>query len=116
MNVEFDTHGNVSVVAISGSVDGLTAGDLLSRLQGFVAEGNLLLVANLAGVEYTSSAGLRALLATVKQARRGGGDLRLACINTHVRKVLELSGFTTIMKLFDSVDAAVASYAVSVGP
>ena len=115
MNVEFDTHGNVSVVVISGSVDGLTADDLMNRLQGYVAEGNLLLVANLAAVEYTSSAGLRALLATVKQTRRGGGDLRLACINANVRKVLELSGFTTIMKLFDSVDAAVASYAVSVG-
>ncbi len=51
----------------------------------------------------------------MKQTRRGGGDLRLACINGNVRKVLELSGFTTIMKLFDSVDAAVASYAVSVG-
>ena len=116
MDIEFDPRGNVSVVVISGSVDGLTADDLLSRLQEYVAAGNLLLVANFAAVEYTSSAGLRALLATVKQARRGGGDLRLACINANVRKVLELSGFTTIMKLFDSVDAAVASYAVAVDP
>jgi anti-anti-sigma factor len=115
LKIEFAPHGNVSVVAISGSVDGLTADDLLNRLQGYVAAGNLQLVANLAAVDYTSSAGLRALLATVKQARRGGGDLRLACINANVRKVLELSGFTTIMKLFDSVDAAVASYAVPVG-
>lgn len=116
MNIEFESHGEVSVVIISGSVDGLTADDLLNRLQGYVAAGNLLLVANLAAVEYTSSAGLRALLATVKQARRGGGDLRLACTNANVRKVLELSGFTTIMKLFGDVDAAIASYAAPVRP
>lgn len=115
MNIEFEPHGDVSVVVISGSVDSLTANDLLSNLHEHVMVGNLRLVANLAGVDYTSSAGLRALLATVKQARRGGGDLRLACINGNVRKVLELSGFTTIMKLFDDVDAAVASYASPAG-
>lgn len=113
MNIEFEPHGDVSVVVISGSVDGLTADDLLKSLHGHVLAGNLRLVANLAAVSYTSSAGLRALLATMKQTRRGGGDLRLACINANVRKVLELSGFTTIMKLFADVDAAVASYASS---
>lgn len=115
MKIEFDSHGDLSVVVISGSVDSHTADDLLNRLQEYVAAGNLRLVANLAAVNYTFSAGLRALLATVKQARRSGGDLRLARISANVRKVLELSGFTTIMRLFDSVEMAVASYAAPVG-
>jgi anti-sigma B factor antagonist len=62
-------------------------------------------------VLYTSSAGLRALLATVKDARSRGGDLRLAAVNPAVRKVLDLSGFTSILKVYDEVDEAVASYA-----
>jgi anti-sigma B factor antagonist len=61
-------------------------------------------------VEYTSSAGLRALLATVKEARIKGGDLRLASVGGSVHRVLELSGFTSILKLYGDVDAAVASY------
>ena len=69
------------------------------------------LVAELADVLYTSSAGVRALLATVKQARQGGGDLRLASINPPVLKVLEMSGFTTIMKCYDDVATAIDSYA-----
>jgi anti-anti-sigma factor len=111
MNIELQPGEHAAVVVISGSVDGLTAEHLLGTLQGFVEAGQTRLVADLAGVLYTSSAGLRALLATVKQARQGGGDLRLASINPPVLKVLELSGFTTIMKCYDDVASAIGSYA-----
>lgn len=111
MNIEMEAGEHAAVVAIAGSVDGLTADTLLNALQGYVEDGHTRLVADLERVDYTSSAGLRALLATVKQARQRGGDLRLACISPPVRKVLELSGFTAIMKCYEDVASAVDSYA-----
>jgi len=111
MHIHIQPRDGIAVVAISGSVDGLTAETLLATLQAHVEDGHTRLVVDLAAVEYTSSAGLRALLATVKEARRRGGDLRLAQINPNVRKVLELSGFVTILKIFAEVDEAVESYA-----
>ena len=111
MEIQIQPHEHAAVVAVVGSVDGLTAETLLTALHGYVEEGHTCLVADLGGVDYTSSAGLRALLATVKETRRRGGDLRLANINPQVLKVLELSGFTTIMKCYDDVDAALTSYA-----
>lgn len=111
MNISIRPREGVAIIIIDGSVDGLTAGTLMSTLQGHVDEGHTRLVVDLAGVEYTSSAGLRALLATVKETRRRGGDLRLAQINPNVRKVLELSGFATILKIYQGVDEAVDSYA-----
>jgi anti-anti-sigma factor len=75
-----------------------------------VTGGSPRLVGNLAGVDYTSSAGLRALLETVKESRQHGGDLRLASVRPEVLRVLELSGFTSILQVFDDVDAAVASF------
>lgn len=111
MNIELQSGEHASVVVISGSVDGLTADHLLAALRELVETGQTRLVADLAGVLYTSSAGLRALLATVKQARQGGGDLRLAGINPPVLKVLEMSGFTSIMKCYDDVASAMDSYA-----
>ena len=111
MNIQIHPGEHAAVIVILGSVDGLTAEVLLTTLNGYVEAGHTRLVANLAGVDYTSSAGLRALLATVKETRRCGGDLRLANITAPVLKVLELSGFTTIMKCYDDVDAAVSSYA-----
>ncbi len=110
MQIESEPRATALIVAIQGSVDGLTADTLMETLEAYVDDGHTRLVADLSGVDYTSSAGLRALLATVKRARSGGGDLRLAAVQPNVRKVLDLSGFTSILKLYDTVDAAVESF------
>lgn len=104
---QFDT---TTVVRVSGSVDSLTADALLDALRAHVDEGRVRLVCDLSAVEYTSSAGLRALLATLKAARSQGGDFRLAAVRPGVHKILELSGFTTILRLYGDVDSAVASF------
>lgn len=110
MEIVVEHRATATVVRIVGNVDGLTAETLLAELQARVGEGHVRLVGDLSGVQYTSSAGLRALLAVLRDARRGGGDLRLAAVHPPVLKVLELSGFTTILKLYDDVDGAVASF------
>lgn len=110
MQIETESRSTALVVAISGSVDGLSADTLESTLREHVEAGHTRMVADLGEVEYTSSAGLRALLATVKEARRRGGDLRLASLQPNVRKILELSGFTSILKVYDGVDDAVGSF------
>jgi anti-sigma B factor antagonist len=50
-------------------------------------------------------------LETVKETRQRGGDLRLAAVRPEVLRVLELSGFTGILKVYPDVDAATASFA-----
>jgi anti-sigma B factor antagonist len=110
METSVEQRGNVTTVHITGRVDGLTADALQQVLTSQVAAGHHDLVADFGGVDYTSSAGLRVLLGTVKQARSRGGDLRLAGPRPEVRNVLELSGFTGILKVFDTVEDAVASF------
>jgi anti-anti-sigma factor len=103
--------GDVQVVAVNGNLDALTAPELADALATELREGRTQLVADLNGLEYTGSAGLRVLLNTVKDARSKGGDLRLAGVQPNVKKVLDLSGFMSIMKSYADVDAAVASFA-----
>ena len=110
METSVDRRGDVITVHISGSVDGLTAEDLQHVFSSEVEAGHHNVVADFGAVDYTSSAGLRVLLATLKQTRSRGGDLRLAGPNPEVRKVLDLSGFTGILRVFDTVDDAVASF------
>src|SRR5690242_9740447 len=100
MNVTSSNRGQVAVVSIAGSVDALTAPALSEALQKQTGVGHARIVADLSALEHTSSAGLRVLLAAVKEARQHGGDVRLAGVQHNVLKVLELSGFTTIMKLY----------------
>lgn len=110
LSVDVSYQGGATVARIAGTVDSLSADALLATLRSELANGNRRLVGDLSGVQYTSSTGLRALLGAVKAARRSGGDLRLAGARTSVRKVLEMSGFTTVFQLYADVDAAVASY------
>lgn len=110
MHIAIELHEHVTVVAVTGSIDALTADALVTALLEQLQAGRTRLVAHFAGVEYTSSAGLRVLLTTLKDARQRGGDLRLAEIRPNVKQVLELSGFTSILKCYADLPSAVASY------
>ena len=110
METVVETQGDVTVVRVSGSLDGLSAPKLQEVLATHLEAGSAKLVGCLEGVDYTSSAGLRTLLGAMKVARTRGGDLRLASAQPAVMKVLEMSGFASILKIFDGIDGAVASY------
>ena len=100
----------VVILAVSGSVDSLTADTLTSALGEHLKAGRSRMVADFADVNYTSSAGLRSLLIALKEARRAGGDIRLAAVQPSVHKVLSLAGFTSIIQIFATRDAACASF------
>lgn len=110
MEISTKEQDSVQVISVNGSLDALTAPELADALATQLREGNVKLVADLTGLEYTSSAGLRVLLNSVKDARAKGGDLRLSGVQPNVKKVLDLSGFMSIMKSFADTNAAVASF------
>jgi anti-anti-sigma factor len=110
MEINTKQAGTVAQISIQGSVDGLTAGSLMDSLAALVHSGQSRLVVDFSGVDYISSAGLRALLATVKESRQAGGDLRLSNVSADVNRVLELSGFTNILKVFPDLAAATESF------
>ena len=110
MKTEVKHEENITTVAVRGSVDALTAPDLARVIVDQIAEGHVYLVVDLTGVEFMSSAGLRTLLGAVKESRSQGGDLRIASTNPGIDKVLKMSGFNNIAKVFTSNADAVASF------
>jgi anti-sigma B factor antagonist len=100
----------VTIVSVTGSIDALTSEPLLKAFQTEIAAGATRLVADLSGVDYTSSAGLRSLLSAQKEIRQKGGDFRLASVQPSVMRLLKLSGFTNIIKMYADTDSAVASF------
>ena len=90
MQIAIEKRERVTIVSIDGSVDGMSAADLVATLREQIIGGSPLLVGDLASVDYTSSAGLRALLETVKEARQHGGDLRLAAVRRSEEHTSEL--------------------------
>lgn len=110
MELKHEERGAVTVVSIVGSLDAMTSPQLTEFFTKQLADGRHNLVGDLTALDYTSSAGLRVLLNTTKEARQRGGDMRLAGAQPNVKKVFELSGFTSILKFFPDVPAAVASF------
>ena len=110
MEVQLTDQGGTTIVKISGSVDSLNAEQLSATFAPPITQGRVRLVADFSEVNYTSSAGLRSLLAAVKDSRRSGGDLRIAGLQPQVERVLAIAGFTSIIRVFPDVAAAVASY------
>lgn len=110
MNLQSEPQDKALVISITGSIDALTAEELTRHMSSEVERGHVRLVADLSGVDFMSSAGLRAILATLKRCRNAGGDLRLAGPQAGVERVLKMSGFTTLLKVFPSRADAAASF------
>jgi len=100
----------VSVMSVSGRVDSATAPDLESALKKLVETDKTQIVLDLKNVEYMSSAGLRAMVSTLKAVKRVNGDLRLANPSPRVEEVLRLAGLTSIFSIHPTQDEAVASF------
>ena len=110
MDISLKQIDQTTLVSVSGSVDALTAGEVASFLSAQINSGHTHIVADLSQVDFMSSAGLRAILSALKQTRQQGGDLRLAAAQPGVEKVLNMSGFTSILKFYAAVDEAVTSF------
>jgi anti-anti-sigma factor len=113
MKTEVQHENNSTIIKVTGSVDALTAPELSKVLTTQITEGQTNLVVDLIGVEFMSSAGLRTLLGAVKESRSNGGDLRITSTNPGIDKVLKMSGFHNIAKVFTSNADAVASFGPS---
>ncbi len=98
------------IIKITGDIDALTAPKITEHIRDHIIKGNVNLVTDLTEVGYTSSAGLRMMLAAVKETRSKNGDMRLANIQPDVLKVLTLTGFNNILKIFPDIDEAVESF------
>jgi anti-anti-sigma factor len=110
VKIESNTQGNATIVAVSGSVDALTAAEMTNALNKQIESGNANLVVDLSGLEFMSSAGLRTLLGAVKECRTQGGDLRIVSTNPGIDKILKMSGFHNIAKVFAVQADAIASF------
>ncbi len=104
------TPGKIDVIAVSGAIDALTAAELIAIFHKHIHDGHPDVIADFSQVEFMSSAGLRAILASVKEARSVGGDFRMANPSAGIDKVLKMAGFHNIVKIYPSVQEALASF------
>lgn len=110
LTLETDNTQSVSVMKVKGSVDSETAPELDNALSKLLADGKNKIILNLEGVDYFSSAGLRALVKVLKGAQGLGGDVRLASVSKPIETLLRTVGMMQMFKLFPTSEEAAAGF------
>ncbi|GAB4310516.1 MAG: STAS domain-containing protein [Phototrophicales bacterium] len=110
LDIHVADEGEVVLIEVSGRVDSMTANQFGEALNQAIDKGNINIVADLSGVEYMSSAGLREIVAALKKTKRASGDLRIAQPSNRVMEVFEMAGLDTILQIFSSAQEAVSSF------
>ena len=112
LNITRESHKRVDLFTLSGRIDSSNANEFDAAVKSALAEGRHNLVLDLSGVSYMSSAGLRVIVAALRECKKlpNNGDVRLSSLSERVAEVLELAGLDSMFQTFDDTTAAVGSF------
>jgi anti-anti-sigma factor len=105
MEIQTRKEKNAVIVSVKGRMDAMTAPEFEKNLSDLISKGEITFLLNFGGLEYISSAGLRALLATAKKLKEKKGKIMLIGLKGSVGEVFRISGFDSIFKVFESEEA-----------
>ena len=103
---------DVLVLAPSGRIDHKSADSFESTLLPHVDDcgaRGVNIVLDLSTVDYMSSVGLRVLMAAAKSAKKFDGTIVVAGLQPTLQEIFEISRFTTIFRVFDTVRQGIAA-------
>jgi len=106
MEINTRKEENATVVSVTGKMDAVSSPELEKELSQLMAEGEKDFVIDLGELDYISSAGLRVILATAKRLKEKEGKILLASLQDMVKEVFEISGFSAIIPIYESVESA----------
>jgi anti-anti-sigma factor len=101
---------DVLVVDMVGRLDSRTSGPASTELNQIAQGGDRKVLLNVEGLEYVSSAGLRAILVAAKLLQVNGGAPKICRANDTVKRVMEVSGFNSLLHLYDTEADALAAF------
>jgi anti-anti-sigma factor len=111
MDITEESRGRVAVVTARGRLDGATSGVFAERVERLASVAQPRLVVDFSGVDFISSAGLRAVLTLAKRIKAGNGALALCAVQAPVLEVLDITGFSTVIDIHSDLAAALAALA-----
>lgn len=105
-----ETSGGVIIIAITDRLDSVTAPEAEKAMAAIIAEGHHKVLFDFSQLEYLSSDGLRIILGTAKQLSERGGKMVLCALKDYVKEIFEVSRFTSLFPIKDTVDDALMEF------
>lgn len=109
MEATVEQVGGVPVVVISGRLDASTAPAFDAQIAGLLKTPHARMLVDLSNTAYISSAGLRSILLLVKHTAASSGRLGLFGASPQINEVIEISGFPSLLDLYQDREAALAA-------
>ena len=106
-----ERRGIETIVSFRGSLFTETAGEAQAYLDEVLAAGARRLLLDFEQLDFMSSAGLRILLGTAKALAGAGGELRICSLDRTVREVFKISGFDSLLSVYEDRSAAMRDWA-----
>jgi stage II sporulation protein AA (anti-sigma F factor antagonist) len=92
------------VVVLTGKLDAHSQVAAERFLEELVSTGVRRVALDCSGLEFLSSAGVRALLTLVKRVKPLGGGVSVCAARPHVRQLLEFSGLKALLSISTTVE------------
>src|SRR5882724_7293304 len=100
MQIEEEPVGDIHVVSPQGRLDGSTSAMFTERFEKLIGGTQPKLLVDLSGIEFVTSAGLRAVLGVVKRVKAANGVLAVCGIQAPVQEILDITGLTPMMQIY----------------
>lgn len=110
LNISVRSNDTVSIVEPVGYLNAHTAKHFEDVLQKLVDENRILIVINCHKLDYIASAGLGVIMGFIDMVRENSGDIRLCAMNSTVKSIFEVLGFTELYSIFDNEEIAIRSF------
>ncbi len=109
-----ELEGGIRVFTVRGELDMNTAPELERALEEALADEEAAIMLDLSNCEFIDSTGIALIVRAWQQLDReagggGKGRLVLCCINTQVRRLLNITGVESSISLYEKRDAALAA-------
>lgn len=111
MEIIEEAKGRVAVVKARGRLDSATSGSFAQRLDHLASAPEARMVVDFSGVDFVSSAGLRAVLLVVKKVKSANGAVALCAVQAPVLEVLDITGFASMIDIHSDLTSALAALA-----
>jgi anti-anti-sigma factor len=111
MEIHDERIGDTCVVTAKGRLDGGASAAFAEKIGALITSQKPKLLIDFAGVDFVSSAGLRAVLLLVKQVRAAGGSFAVCSVQDSVREVLDITGFSGMFSVHPARAEAIAALA-----
>ena len=110
---QLDDTGRIKLLKLTGEMDASLAAWVQQGIEKIIQDGCRGLTLDMSGVDYIDSSGIRVLLSSYKKLKKLGGRINILNPSEKVLMILELADLIDVLKIFKTMDEAVADLSIA---